>query len=154
MTEAFMVTEPGSVRVRLGGPATANVWLSLNGCEFPMRGWNDFAIVVLGWWAIALLRLVRNASTRETVHFMEGPYSVEVTSVHAGMLQLRALEGSGRNREAGTGEVQAIPFVLELISQSREVLEACRRQGWWSKDADTLESALEALEQESSGLQS
>jgi hypothetical protein len=150
MTDIFMVVEPGSVSVRPSGPATANVWLSLAGCEFPMRGWNDFAVVILGWWATALLRLLRNVSTRETVNFMDGPYSVEVSRTPSGMLHLRALEGSTRNREMATGEVEANPFVLGLISQSRGVLDACRRQGWWSNDAQTLESALAALEQESS----
>ena len=51
-----------------------------------------------------------------------------------------------------SGEGLALPFVRELVSQSRDVLEGCRRQHWWSEDAEKLESSLDALQKESSQL--
>jgi len=152
MTQSSIVVEVNSVRARPGGPATANIWLIVDGYEFPTPRWNDFVVVVLGWWVATLLVLLRNTSTRETVNFMDGPYAVEVSKTLSGMLKFRALEGSGRTREVATGEEPAMPFILGLLSQSHEILEECKRQGWWSKDAETLESSLEALEQESGRL--
>lgn len=152
MTRASVVAEADSVRVRLGGPATANIWVLIDGCEFPAHGWNDFVVVVLGWWVAALLLLLRNVSTQETVNFMDGPYAVEVSKTPTGMLQFRALEGADRSNEVAIGEAHAVPFVLGLISQSREILAECKRQGWWSEDAEALESSLNLLEQESAKL--
>jgi len=148
MTGASLVVETASLRFRPDGPATGNVWLVLNGQEFPMRGWNDFVVVILGWWAAALLLVLRNESPHEMVEFMDGPYAVEVSRTLSGTLWFRALEGPGRNSEVVIGEGLIKPFAVGLVAQSREVLNACRRQGWWSEDAETLQSALEDLEQE------
>jgi hypothetical protein len=148
MTLTSIVVEVSSVRVRPGGPATANIWLIIDGYEFPTQRWNDFVVVVLGWWVAAFLVLLRNTSTRETMHFMDGPYAVEVSKTPSGILKFRALEGAGRTREMATGEGPLMPVVLGLISQAHEILEECKRQGWWSRDAEALESSLAALEQE------
>lgn len=150
MSTISLVTEPASIITCPDGPATGNVWLVLNGYEFPTHGWNDFIVVILGWWLTALLLLLRNDSRLERVHFMDGPYAVDVSMAPSGTLLFRALEGPDRTIEVANSEAPAMPFILELLTQSREVLAACRRQGWWSRDAEVLESALAALDQQSS----
>jgi hypothetical protein len=145
MKEAHLIVETSSIKVRINGPATGNIWLELDSYYFPANGWNDFVVVVLGWWANALLRLIRGISTRETVHFMEGPYVVEVTLCPSGSFRFRALRDGGRNVEMGIGESPAFAFIVGLVSQGREVLGACKQADWWSKDAEGLEVALESL---------
>jgi hypothetical protein len=61
------------------------------------------------------------------------------------MARFRALTGSARDSEVATGEEPIKPFILGLISQASEVLDECKRQAWWSKDAETLESSLKVL---------
>src|SRR4051812_22305838 len=100
---SFLVVDSSSLEARVGAAATANLWLVVDGREFPSRGWNDFAVVVLAWWATALLRLFRGASTKERVDFMDGPYAVEVTGPSSGALRLRALEGVERTHETAVG---------------------------------------------------
>lgn len=152
MTQILLVSEVSSLRVRAGGPATANMWLLMDGREFPAPHWNDFVVVVLGWWAEAILSLVRSTSSHETVPFMDGPYSVEVSKTSTGLLRFRALEGVGRTNEIAVSDGQVIPFVLELISQSRNILAECKRQAWWTTDAEKLESSVAVLEQAVAGL--
>jgi hypothetical protein len=105
---------------------------------------------------MALFRLLRGLNLRkvvkERVHFMEGPYAVEVSMPSSGLLRLRGLAGVDRDIEWEVGEAPALPFILGLISQSREALGACRRQAWWSRDAEILESSLETLKNESEKL--
>jgi len=150
VNKIILVTEPNTLSARPNGTATANIWLEINGIQFPMLRWNDFAVVVMSWWAIALLRLLRGTSILETVNFMDGPYTVEVSISSPGMLQIRALRRCvAQVDEVATGEEPTTPFILGLISQSSKILDACKRQGWWSKDAEILESSLEALREES-----
>ncbi len=147
MKRTFLVIDSRTLRTRPAGPATANIWLEINGLQYPMLEWNDFVVIVMGWWVLALLRLVRGASALEIVHFMDGPYSVEVDILQTGMMQFRVLKRDlAGGDELATGEAPAKLFVPELISQSREVLCACKRQNWWSTDAEVLESSVEALE--------
>lgn len=148
MNSVLLVAEAGSLRVGANDSATANIWLMLNGHEFPTRGWNDFAIVIMGWWADALLRLLRNTSRQELIQFMEGPYAVEITLNHPGKLMFRALQGPTRSTVTATSESAVLPFIQDFILRTQELLDACNRHDWWSKDAEILKSALHALRSE------
>ncbi len=148
MMDSFLTVNAATVMAPSDRSAIGNIWLDVEGYKFPAEDWNDFVVVVLGWWANAMLRLLRNDSANETVNFMDGPYAVEVSITSAGMLRFRALEGIGRHIEKATGEAPPIAFVESLISQSREVISACRHQGWWSRDADYLVSSLESVQLE------
>lgn len=140
--------DPTSIKVRPSGPATGAVWVTISGHDFPARGWRDFAVVVLGGWVAAVLRLLRRQSTQELVNFFDGPYAVEVAEAAGGRFRFRALEGPGRRSEVVIGEEPAAPFTLQLLSASRAILAACRHQMWWSSDAEALANALVALEEE------
>ena len=113
-----------------------------------MVGWNDFIVVVLDWWAAAILRLLHNDNGRERVHFMDGPYAVELSQSSSGKLQLRMCVGASGGREVAVGEADVRRFVGELSTQSRQLLEECRLRGWWSLDAEGLASHLQDLDRE------
>lgn len=149
MIQTKLIIEPASVVARPGKSATGNIWLKLEGCDFPARGWNDFIVVLMGWWANALLRLVRGDCTHEIIPFMDGPYAVEVIMSSPGMLRFQAVQGQDRNMAIAFGEQSVDDFIKALIFQGQEVLDACRRQSWWSKDAEILETALDALSKRS-----
>lgn len=150
MSQILLITEVATLKTDPGGAATANIWLDINGRPFPMHQWNDFAVVVMSWWAGAILRLVRG-SISETVDFMDGPYTVEITKTPSGLLRFRAFEGTNRSNEIAFGEGAAKPFISRLISESQDILSACGRQEWWSKDAEILKSSVEALGREAAG---
>jgi hypothetical protein len=142
--ETFLVADSETLQVRPRGPAIAGIWLVTESGAFPAAGWSDFIVVVLGWWATALLKIIHDSSIREHVPFMDGPHAVEV-SLSSGMLHFRLIS---RDCDVGTGEAALNPFASALISQSRKVLHACRLREWWSADAHTLESVLPDLERE------
>jgi hypothetical protein len=142
--EIFLVADVGTLEVRPSGPATGGIWLVTESGAFPAAGWNDFIVVILSWWAGALLKTLRSNGDRVRVPFMDGPYAVDV-AMSGGMLNLRLIT---RDREVGTAEAALHSFVSSLTSQSRKVLHACRSLEWWSADADTLESLLTDLERE------
>ena len=144
MTSTFLIANPNSVKTRSNGPALADIRLVINGRDFPSHDWNDFVVVVLGWWAHALVRLLGNVGAKETVNFMDGPYAVEIVCASPEILRFH-VRGGGLENEVGVGEALIGPFIQELIVQSRGVLDECKRQNWWSKDADILLSSLEAL---------
>ena len=78
ITSFYLIVEAESLETRINGPALGNIRLVINDCEFPTANWNDFVVIVLGWWGASLLSLLNNDSTRETVRFMDGQYAVEL----------------------------------------------------------------------------
>jgi hypothetical protein len=145
-TDTHLVTELGTLNVRTRGPATAGIWLVAGGLQFPRVGWNDFVVVVLGWWSAALLRLLGNNGATERVHFMEGPYAVEISKSRSGNLQLRMFAGPSGGHEVAVGEADIQRFCGELATQSRELLYECRLREWWSADAEALALHLDDLD--------
>ena len=147
MSDVRMIVNRSSLSLGSIGPATGDIALTLgDGTVFPHPQWNDFIVVVLGAWASALLRLLQKESHSERVHFMEGPYAVDIRSVGGGLLHLRALERPSRQR-AGA-DVPAVEFAESVISAAEEVLSACRDAGCWTEDAEKLAGVLPVLRAE------
>ncbi len=148
MPSTFLIAKATSVATRKPGPATGDIWLVIDGRKFPILGWNDFVVVILNFWATALTRLIRDDSKSEIIDFMEGAYCVVVTMTTPTTLKVCAFEGDGRRVKGPVGEVPLEQVVLELTSQSREILAECKKQNWWSKDADILLSSITELEKQ------
>lgn len=142
-TELFV--DSSTIWVRQSGPAIAVIYIVTGEDTFPGVGWDDFAVVILGWWAGAFCRILRSESKNELVHFMDGPYAVEVSMPEPGMLNFRMI---ARDVEVGTGAAEAKLFVANVIAQSQKLLEECRSKGGWSSDANHLASELITLERE------
>jgi hypothetical protein len=139
-----IVVEPSTVRAGGIGPTTGNIWIELGPLGFPVKHWNDFVVVILEAWVGAMTRLSLQAGGQgERVHFMDGPYSVEVVSLRPGTLGFRAIERSGE--EKGCEDTQAAPFIGSLISASERTLAVCRDRNCWSTDADKLVAGVVAL---------
>jgi hypothetical protein len=67
--------------------------------DYPMNGWTDFGVVLLGWWVQAIVSL-RQGSQETDLLFMDGPYSVHI------------------NKKAIGGEISLIPkgYNVEIAS--------------------------------------
>jgi hypothetical protein len=147
-TNISLVTDASALEIRQHGPAIAGICLITESGTFPQVGWSDFVVVLLGWWSGALLKVLHNEHEQVRVHFMDGPYAVDL-SRSAGSLQFSMI---ARDRDVGSGQAAVKPFAVEFILQSRTVLDACRLRRWWSADAETLESLLGELEDQISHL--
>ena len=147
ITSFYLIVEAESLETRINGPALGNIRLVINDCEFPTANWNDFVVIVLGWWGASLLSLLNNDSTRETVRFMDGQYAVELQIGGSNMLRCKIVDPVPQNKEISFGEAPIALFTLGFISQSRDVLDRCKLKHWWSRDADNLTTLIELLEQ-------
>lgn len=146
MSNPVLVVDPATLHPGSGkGPATGDIWIALGGCGFPRRGWNDLVVVILAAWGGAMARLIGGSSSRERIHFMEGPYFVDVAWASEGHLRLKGT-GPGEQSNASI-DVEVSRFVECLLSCSDAILEACRTGLCWSSDADELEKQLATLRQ-------
>lgn len=150
MSEARLVVDPSTMSFRASGPPTGNIKLMLDNAMFPASGWNDFVVVIVEAFVGALLRLLGNVGECERVHFMEGPYVVDVAKLADGRLRVQAVERP--NRERACVEVWPLELVQSVVSSAEPVLQACRMAGHRSVDIERLEAELPSLRREASGL--
>jgi hypothetical protein len=151
MTNARLIVDPSSIAFRSSGPATGDIALVVDGAPFPSAGWNDFVLVVLEAWINALVRLAQQASQHERVHFMEGPYAVDMGPLRNGLVRLRAIERP--RRERALVDVEILLMMEDATTAANHVLDACRRAGHESADVDRLDAALAAMLREASKLE-
>jgi len=108
---------------REGGNVTGVIYVELASGAFPERGWSDFPVIVLGWWAEALFQL--QVPTRREVlwRFMDGPQSLTLSKVDAAISS------------------DALPLAQaqsSLIGAAERVVAHCEQHKMFSKDLETL----------------
>ena len=113
-----------------GGNVTGVIYLELRDGAFPGREWSDFPVIILGWWADALIEL--EAPTRREVRwrFMDGPHWVTLTK-----------EGV-----AASGGAVEFREVHRTLSEAVErVVTHCDQHGMFSRDLETLRDHFQRL---------
>ena len=131
-----VVTDRATLSKGAQGAITGVVAIRLGDVCFPESRWNDFIVVVLGWWARQAAALLAGDPAR--LDFMDGPYSVVARPVD-GVSRLECLRGTGN--EATVLETRDVPtsdLVAAIMRASRETLALCEQNGWKSSDTETL----------------
>ena len=108
---------------REGGDVTGVIYVELESGAFPETVWSDFPVIILGWWAEALLEL--DVPTRHEVlwRFMDGPQS----------LTLAKASSDVSNNAVAFGQVRS-----SLLAAAEAVVSYCEEHKLFSKDLETL----------------
>lgn len=64
-----------------GGRVTCPIWIEVDGNPFPEEGWDDFSVVLLGWWITA----ASSGDVTSCFLFMDGPFRFELSLLHDGL---------------------------------------------------------------------
>ena len=59
---------------------TGEIWMEFDAEPFPERRWNDFPVRIVSWWCTALSDFLGERQLDTELMFMDGPYSVHLTS--------------------------------------------------------------------------
>lgn len=117
-------------QTRENGNVTGVIYVETASGAFPEAGWSDFPVIILGWWAEALLHL--EAPTRREVfwRFMDGSHS----------LTLAKIEGSN------PGETLPLAKVADLLIEAAErVIAHCDHHKMFGQDLEILRTKVRQL---------
>jgi len=102
---------------------TGVIYVELESGAFPETGWSDFPVIILGWWAEALLQFGSSARREALWRFMDGPHSLTLTKAPSDF----------------SGSPVAITQVNRSLLESAErVASYCEEHKMFSKDLETL----------------
>ena len=129
--DTFMRRESGSV--------IGHIWISTGDWAFPGVAWDDFPVVILGWWIESWLLTPSQDHRTAKYNFMDGPYWFEITTSQAE----RAIVQCFRNSEAGSELLhktgcKCSSVTGALLTASESILQVCKELKWKSKDLDNL----------------
>jgi hypothetical protein len=139
-----------------GGAIFGEIAVRVAEKQFPGPGWNDFIVVVLGWWSEQCTGLLRGSNHAAELRFMDGPFFMilEVTSSRSWTVQFlcrRAVSGPAMTEsQPAPGlpnnlQVAPLAFSRSLALRGREVLHECSQHSWEAPEVDSLTRENDAL---------
>ena len=130
---------PDTLMRRASGSIIGHIWIILGDWAFPSVAWDDFPVVILGWWIESWLSTSAGDHGTVRCNFMDGPYWYEITTSeteHAivqcfrhSEARSKLLHKAGCKRSSVTGA---------LLAASETILQVCKELRWTSKDLDNL----------------
>ena len=134
-----VVVDPTSLVRGQSGSITGFVFLRSPLGTYPEAHWSDFPVVVLTWWIQGLHEVVAGREPAFTGHFMDGPFSFTVRHVLGSTAEISWRAGENPQKSQAT-DLRSL-LVSAAVAGSA-VAQACRRNGWSSRDVHALEQAL------------
>lgn len=120
-----VVVEPLTLTRSASGAVSGVVYLMSGDQAFPERGWYDFPLVVLTWWANAFHDLASGRSRSVECWFMDGPFLFTVTSARSSAWRVRHVDRRELDRTRAPLEVSSpSSFVRSLADAITAVLDA------------------------------
>ena len=121
------------------GSIVGPIWLTVGEWAFPTSAWDDFPVVILGWWAESAITVLTGKTKIFQCYFMDGPYRFTISPKNGGELELKFYNSISRGAECvNMSSCHLISFAAEVSNASRIVLEACQVGGWEGSDIDVL----------------
>jgi hypothetical protein len=148
MKEARLILGDDSLSRSNSGHIHGLLCIQVEELRFPSADWNDFVVVVLGWWCRACHELIGNGNGSPEVPFMDGPYRVQMQRHEKQSIELKLIE----NRSSGSA-VQHQAHVSEdvllesVVAAAEKTVSECGKRQWWSRDVDELADAVKSLKQ-------
>lgn len=148
MTTIRLVVEQDSLEVSPHGAVTGRIYFRLDADAFPDWAWNDFVLIVVGWWVHTVLQLGSDSCTEVELMFMDGPFTVRLHRHGDDQLLVEMCERSrdGRHRIAQTTIVSLTGLARDIAQAARVVLEFCSGHSVSGRDVEKLEHGLAAIE--------
>jgi hypothetical protein len=115
------------------GMITGEIFLGDNATFFPEERWNDFPVVILGWWLEVLATV--SAGVAVECRFMDGPFLFRVSPLPG---QMCCIEFLGSQSASPPAQAQLPQLQSSVRSAALAVLAACNSNGWRTQDTQHL----------------
>lgn len=127
------------------GNIIGEIYFSFDGGYFPGYCWSDFIVPILDWWlqAVSNFKMPISNITREFI-FMDGPYLVRGRKNKDESIDFSFIEKRLKGEYVlNTASCSIKGFESSLITASKRLVNALRRQGWNSDEITCLINRIE-----------
>jgi hypothetical protein len=130
---------PDTLMKRASGSIIGHIWITIGDWAFPGAAWDDFPVVILGWWIESWLLVSSEDHATARCNFMDGPYWFEITTSAAEHAIVQCFRGS----ETGSKPLRKTTcrrssVTGALLTASETMIQVCKELHWTSRDLDNL----------------
>ena len=145
-----IVVDPTSFSRSGRGQMFGTIYASLDDHPFPEAQWSDLVVAVLHGWISDLLGLCRTNGDNVRLHFMDGPYALELRRQQSDQYGVACVRLPDATEFVGEG--LSFREVIDAFTAAAATVTAeCDRRGWTSRDIVELRLAQRALSDCSAG---
>jgi hypothetical protein len=113
---------------------------------FPEETWNDFVVIILGWWLKDVFSLLNNKKQEVKCYFMDGPYRFIIKFDKKRLFSISFIKEWSDSIECiAKINCEKELFISELLLKSDLVIDICKRNQWVSKDLEILKKYYSKL---------
>ena len=125
------------------------IWLTIGDWDFPQVGWDDFVVVILGWWLQEILQVLIGCRERVLCRFMDGSYLFDILPLDDETVSVKFYkdwdsQAAGQYLREVMCKTQSVASAI--LSAARTAIEICVSNGWLGRDLDTLMARCSQLE--------
>ncbi len=136
--------DQASIAQHVSGNITGVIYWRSNDHCFPDDNWNDFVVVLLGWWTKAITRLLLGCSRSETFDFMDGPFSMLCTTA-TDVIDCQFIERRQERHLVGLCTGRTRQMGQTLLSAGNTVLRCCHTKEFHNPDVTVLQHEVNKL---------
>ena len=123
--ESFTTAYPSSITKN----ATGIIYFSSGDFAFPEDVWDDFPVIIVGWWLNALADYKQGFNDSVDLHFMDGDFLVRLSGksnweTHIEMIQ----ETSKGDKVHFSGTTDLITLYRSIDNAAASLIEFCEKQ--------------------------
>lgn len=138
----LIVFEPDTFERSDNGTITGVIYFDFGDFQFPEIRWNDFVVVIVGWWIEAMLRLSNGLTRIEDLKFMDGPLKVRITTNGNRSCTVECID-NGRGSVVEYSKTSSIDELLSAAMHTGSLLlGVCEANNWCSEDLNLLKKLV------------
>ncbi len=109
---------------------------------FPGKGWTDLAPAFARAWLEAMIRIASGSTKTETVWFMDGPYTVEVSATNPGIVEMKFIHSPQKGDIVlHSAKAEIANLLQNAVLVGEQVLADYQQRRWRDNDTEPLEIA-------------
>ncbi|MGZ6176562.1 MAG: hypothetical protein ACXWNB_12060 [Candidatus Binataceae bacterium] len=117
MDNAEIKIDPFTSGRTAAGLVFAGVGVRIGDFVFPDEKWTDFVIVILSWWAEAVMGLLHGSERTAELRFMEGPYVAELRAGGGPSWRVSFVEDRLKRRVVYETDIERTSFAQSILAE-------------------------------------
>lgn len=124
------------------GLVTGRIYIVAGDIVFPHQEWDDFIVVILGWWIEAIQTLHNGETESAYLRFMDGPYHIQITANDKKAINMEFIDTHDDKGLVGTSPISIEELYGAVQEAASEIAAIAKRNKWEDSDMAQLQKLV------------
>ena len=143
-----VVVNTNSIFMNTSRNVIGEIYLKIGDFFFPEEGWNDFVVVILGWWQKNIMNIKNDRiGTVYEFDFMDGPWFMKGKKISEYTIGLEFVRNKSDSQQiVFTCLCQVAQLQQSILNATEKLLIELKSRKWHSDDIEELDKIWRLLQ--------